>query len=514
MLFAGFLYVLGKSILEFILADMWNMIKRASKLLFSMRIVHFDDCGMTYDDALAAAQWIGGDMWTENLLDFMTGNKDSISTTYTSPTAGRIYGPMFDDGIDLTRQYPMFGFDRLGFGNKLMAQVRKSVDGWPVWVVSNGIHSFIADNYKVMHQNSARFGNHRPAVLIICLSFTPKRVLVKVAQNLRMVSASTATNASQSKKLPISYRNYHAIIRTEERVAELEWVLRKGGLNTSTTSWPIPSARESFELACGMINDYPHGRIKRLNILLHGTYGTGKTRFGQMVVSRTGAHLVLVTRNSTWSAILDAIYNTAPGPKVLLFDEFDTFFEDEVVQQSAQSGSGSGAMFVMGGGNGCGGGGGGGLGYGGSGAGGGSSGDCEPSGKSFLSQGGVLNFRKKWSGYVMTQEEDSLMEKIESMPRQLLQEHHLLSLLDGTAFSSYEYPVACFMCTNYLDKIPERITRWGRVTIKQPMEPHTLESALDHARGFETQVRALFDKETIVTPARLQSLIDTSFLGQ
>lgn len=133
-----------------------------------------------------------------------------------------------------------------------------------------------------------------------------------------------------------------------------------------------------------------------------------------------------------------------------------------------------------------------------------------------------MNFRKTCAGYVDEEEEDAIKDSIEKMPSQLLQEHHLLSLLDGSAFTSYEFPVVCFACTNFPDSIPERVTRWGRICYKLEMMPHTLESALVHirkacrtdARNYERQLRSLGDGQLAeITPAKLQSLIDTGFLG-
>ena len=486
------LYVLGKWVTELLLADMWNLLRRASKLLFSVRIIRYDDFDVPHPDFMQAVRWIGGHLWTDSVMDFLGNNHDAMTTTY----AGRLQGPIFDDGLDAARQYQNLGFHMLCFGQKFSWQIRKSVDGWPVWLIANGIHSFIADEHKVLHLNSARFGNHRPVVAIVTLSFTPTHILQKVAHRLRILPRSSTGSSSPLSRL--RFKNYHAIIRTEGKTAELEWVQRR---REERCHWPNPAADEIFKTACAMID--PEGstpdrrRLRRLNILLHGTYGTGKTKFAQLIASTTGAHLVLVTKESKWSAVLDAMYNLATGPKVILFDEFDTLFEDEdlhdtpapapVIMNSRSSHSDSS-----------------------------SSSDSRhmhrDASKSFISQGGVLNFRKTCAGIVTLDEDENIKESIDMMPAQLLQEHHLLSLLDGTAFSSYGFPVVCAMCTNFPDKIPERITRWGRVSYRLEMKPHTLETALAHAGPRHAQqIRTVFRDP--LTPALLQSWIDTAFIG-
>jgi len=515
--YAGITYIICKWVLELLMTDMWNMIKRVSDLVFRIRVVRFDDYEMPYEEFIKVARWIGGDLWSDDPVRFLSGNHSQLTTPYRLPHGkGHIYGPIFDDGLRSSRNFYMFGFGLLCFGSRQPWVVRKWVDGWPVWISHDGIHSFLADEHKVLHQNSARFGNLRPAAVIITLSFCPQRVMVKLNHYLRLRPVQPPATPAR----PLGFRNYHALVRTEGKTAEVEWLLRKVSGLPPPESWPNPATHSILERAQGVLSSSERGGCSRLNILLFGTYGTGKTYLAQLLSSITTSHLVIVTKQSKWSAILDSIYNVARGPKVILFDEFDTMFAEDTI---AHEGGGNTTIMQAGNAE---------EQRRGRGGGGGSASDRDEKrgdASSLLSQGGVMNFRKTCAGYVDEAEEDAVRDSIEKMPSQLLQEHHLLSLLDGSAFTSYGFPVVCLACTNFPDSIPERVTRWGRISYRLEMRPHTLESALVHVRrarrgkletsdgSVESKVRALFeaggDLGMLVTPAKLQSLMDTAFLG-
>jgi hypothetical protein len=487
----GFIYVVSKSLLEICLADIWNMLRKLSRLIYTIRIVRYDDFGLEHSEFMEVARWLGGDLWTESGLDFMTRKTSVMRTMYFRDGSPFLFGPLLDNGLEEAKRSHMFGFGLFIFGRDNTWTIRKSVDGWPVWFVFDGIHSFIADHYKVLHQNSARFGSHKPVVAVITLSFTPTHVLSKLAVRLKI------QRSEQLRTTHLSFQNYHAIIRTESKLAELEW--SEKALGSRDLVWPNPKVQSAVDLVEQTLLCRNRSTISRLNILLYGSYGTGKTKLVQWLAARTGSHLVVITKESKWSAVLDAIYNTARGPKILLFDEVDTMFEQDTVIHSAQPCASPTIHMTQGHGD-------------SSNAKNGGS-ESKSSEKSFLCNGGSMNFRKTCAGFVYEDEEMVLKESISQSPSVLLHEHHILSLLDGSAFSSYPFPIVCFMCTNFPDKIPDRVTRWGRITIKLEMTCHTLESALNHSRHHHDKIRELFSRNERVTPGQLQSLIDTGFVG-
>jgi len=492
----GLIYVVSKSLLEICLADVWNMLRKLSRLIYTIRIVRYDDFGLEHAEFMEVVRWLGGDVWTESGLEFMTRKTNVMTTMYFRDGSPFLFGPLLDNGLEEAKRTHMFGFGLFIFGRDNTWTTRRLVDGWPVWFVFDGIHSFIADDYKVLDQNSARFGSHKPVVAVITLSFTPTHVLVKLARRLKLAN----TNPRHKRAGYLSFQNYHAIVRTESKLAELEWVLRSC-LGSRDLVWPNPKVQGAVDLAEQTLLCRSPSAISRLNILLHGSYGTGKTKLVQWIAARTGSHLVIITKESKWSAVLDAIYNTARGPKILLFDEADTMFEQDTVVHSPQPSPSSHIYMTQGQ---------------GASQGAASGGDREiskSSEKSFLCNGGGMNFRKTCAGFVYEDEALVLKESISQSPSVLLHEHHILSLLDGSAFSSYPFPVVCFMCTNFPDKIPDRVTRWGRITLKLEMTCHSLETALRHSRHHHDKIREMFSHNERVTPGHLQSLIDTGFVG-
>lgn len=488
---AGFIYVVAKYVLEYLMDDMYHVTRRISMMIFNFRIVQFSS---TISNFVQVAEWIGGGDWSFDEVDFLSRKHASTTIRYSSSPP--VFGPLFDDGLQQGRLVPMFGFTNFIGGPRYPWIYRKFVQGWPVWFVADGIHAYIADKHRVLHKNSARFGKHQPAVLIVTFSFTPRKVLEEIAQRLKITP-----DKSGSRHPPgvshLSFRNYQAIIRTESKLAELEWILRN---KTPRLTYPNPLVTEAIDVVCGTLRGESCSP-SRLNVLLFGTYGTGKTNLVQWTACETGAHLVIVTKGSRWTSVLDAIYNTAPGPKILLFDEFDTFFKE--TDNHHQHHHHHPATLLVG--------------HGDKGIRTKESGG-EPretaTGKSFLCTGGSMNFRKVCAGFVREDEEDSLRESIQNLPDEYLDEHHLLGLLDGSSFGSYAYPVVCFICTNFPDRIPARVSRWGRINLRLEMLPHTLESALAHAPPrFANKVKMLFRKHETITPGYLQSMLETGFVG-
>jgi len=510
----GFVYVISKFLLELFLADIWNMLRKISRLVYTIRIVRYDDFALEHSEFMEVARWIGGDVWSEDGFDFMTKTTNVLRTTYFRDGKPFLFGPLLDNGVEEAKHANLFGFGQFIFGRDYSWIRRKWVDGWPVWFVCDGIHSFIADEYKVLNQNSARFGSHKPVVMVFTLSFTPRRILMKLATRLKLTGRNKEGTSRTKGSTCLGFQNYHAIIRTESKFAELEWSDKSWSARSLV--WPNPKVQQVTELAKRTLlgqslPSTPSQSPKRLNILLHGLYGTGKTKLVQWLAARTGSHLVIITKESKWSAVMDAIYNTARGPKVLLFDEVDTMFEQDTVVHSttssghptihvaaaltssspASSHSSSSSSHDRSS----------------------SSSSDKCSEKSFLCNGGGMNFRKTCAGFVYEDEEAALQESMLQSPPVLLHEHHILSILDGSAFSSYPFPVVCFMCTNFPEKIPDRVTRWGRITVKLEMTCHTLESALQHSTQHHDKIRELFSRNERVTPGHLQSLIDTGFVG-
>jgi hypothetical protein len=495
--FAGIVYVACKGAIEILLMDLWNVMRKLSSWLYRMRVVRFDEVGMRHEDFMGVVRWAAADLWSHEVTGFLSKKHPGLTTAYRLPSGKCVYGPIFDNGLERANQLNMFGFGLLCFGSNMTWLVRKSIDGWPVWIVADGFHAFIADEYRVLHQNSARFGNHRPAALVVTLSFTPERVIKKLAARLRLDSSGDCA--------PVRFRNYYALVRTESKTGELEWISRLDPSPDPTfSSWPNPMVQPIMDKTIAVLKGKAPAGIRRLNVMLQGTFGTGKTYLVQRLADATGSHLVLVTKQSKWSAVLDAIYNVAKGPKILLFDEFDTLFAEEAVLGGG-GGAGSGfAPPVV----------------------------CVPNPRSvggndkdrakdsatggvtqLLTQGGCLNFRKTCAGLVEPDEEEAIKKSIEETPAVSLQEHHLLALLDGSAFSGYAFPVVCFICTNFPEKIPDRVCRWGRISYRLDMVPHTLESALVHSGGkYRAHIETTLTKTTL-TPARLQSMLDTAFVG-
>jgi hypothetical protein len=166
-----------------LIEDMFFIAARINKMVFNFRIIQYgDNIDISRHEFLGVAEWIGGHLWTFDGVDFLARKHEATTTQYSSSPP--IFGPIFDDGLQRARSVHMFGFNKLLTGPSYPWVHRKSVDGWPVWLVADGIHSFIADKHKVLHKNSARFGKHRPAVLVVTLSFTPKRILAKLASRL------------------------------------------------------------------------------------------------------------------------------------------------------------------------------------------------------------------------------------------------------------------------------------------------------------------------------------------
>lgn len=418
----------------------------------SVRDIYHEYTHASRDDLLHVVRRVYGHEWglaSPSWLSWLPLRLFSVPVrTLTTKDGKTVPAPMRDDNLSVLDRVNRYEYERDGFLGISVVWF-----GWvPVLVAADGINKIMADEQRLLHTGAYSVLT-RPSIHIWAPSMIPTSTWLGILLDLRILTKERSAK-DESLLARAHLRNHFALVTTDGKRAAAEVISRRPH---ATTFWPNPGTLALERSALKVLSTKDAQAGARFNILLHGPYGTGKTWFTfNLAHKSTAESIVQVTKRTRMCTLAETVLGSS-GPLIILLDDMDAMFDDASETVMAKNAAAAPTMALH------------------------------------------LRMGRKPGGGDDDGDDDTPYSST------LITEQDLMAILDGTLFSSFRFPMVVVACTNFIDRIPERVRRWGRFNVEHVMPVHTAVSARAHLDDCVARhnLATIIDEATLVTLAEV-----------